>query len=146
MQLRFCWACKEGALGIDNGTMMQQKRVEKHAASAGHKAAVLRLKAVEHQAQLCARAFGKHERAKERGEDIGYKEHQKRLKVGKPIYAMSADTCPGRHKELVRAHEARQLEEVLAGNLQPLPAAYTVHVILLDKFVGSTSDRLWWVC
>ena len=24
MQLRFCWACKEGALGIGNGTMMQQ--------------------------------------------------------------------------------------------------------------------------
>eukprot|EP01044_Picomonas_judraskeda_P044876 COSAG03_NODE_24305_length_273_cov_0.758621_1_plen_91_part_11 len=41
MQLRFCWACKEGALGIGEGTMMPQKRVEKHAASAGHKAAVL---------------------------------------------------------------------------------------------------------
>lgn len=138
MQLRFCWACKEGALGIGDGTMMRHKRVEKHVASAPHKAAVLRVKAVEHQAQLCARAFKKHERAKERGEDISHKEHQKRLRVGKPILKMSKDTCPGKHKELVRAHDARQLEEVLAGNLQPLPAAAAEQAPSVDPLCEPT--------
>ena len=84
---------------------------------------MLRLKAVEHQAQLCARAFGKHERAKERGEDIGYKEHQKRLKMGKPIQAVSVATRESLHDRLAQDFKAKQLEEVLAGNLRPLPAA-----------------------
>ena len=69
MQLRFCFACKQGALGLGKGTMMSQKRVEKHTASAAHKAAVLRLRAVEHQAQLCAQAFAKHGRARELGKN-----------------------------------------------------------------------------
>jgi TATA-box binding protein (TBP) (component of TFIID and TFIIIB) len=125
MQLRFCWACKEGALGIGNGTMMVQKRVEKHVASAGHKAAVLRLRAVEHQAQLCSQAFGKHERAKERGEDIGHKEHQKRLKAGKPVQAVSAATRQSQQDRLVQDFQAEQLQEIATGvlNPHPVPAA-----------------------
>lgn len=95
--------------------MMAQKWVEKHVTSGGHRAAVMRLKAVEHQAQLCAQAFGKHERARERGEDIGHKEHQKRLKTGKPIHFVSAPTCPLRHRKLVQAHEARSRQRLQGG-------------------------------
>ena len=88
---------------------------------------VLRLKAVEYQAQLCAWAFGKNERAHARGEDIAHKEHQKRLKVGRPIQAVSVATWQSQQDRLVQDFQAEQLQEIATGvlNPHPVPAAAT---------------------
>ena len=123
LQLRFCWACKRSELGIGSGTMMAQKRVEKHAGSKEHKAAVNRLVAVEHQAALCSAAFAKSNRARERGEDIGHKEHQKRLCAGKAIDAVSEATSTEQQQKLVSDFQAQQLQELASGGAAPLPAA-----------------------
>ena len=111
LQVRYCWACQRyyddgggSAWGNEGGRMMAQKRIEKHVKSNAHKAGVAKLLAVRHQAELAAKAFAKHERARERGEDISHKDHQKRLKAGRPIYKMSARTNTLRQRELVAAH------------------------------------------
>ena len=72
---------------------------------------------------MAAAAFAKHERARERGEDIAHKEHQKRLKTGLPIYRMSRETEPSRQRELVAAHHEWQLQQLASGRPSPLPAA-----------------------
>ena len=88
---------------------------------------MLRLKAVEYQSQLCARAFGKHERARARGEDIRPKEHQKRLKMGRPIQAVSMATRQSQQDRLVQDFQTEQLQEIATGvlNPHPVPAAAT---------------------
>jgi hypothetical protein len=102
--------------------MMGQKRVEKHVKTTAPKAGVANLLAVRNQAELASRAFAKHERARERGEDIGHKDHQKRLKAGLPIHAMSAATPVYTQQELVARHRERQLEQLASGRPSPLPA------------------------